>query len=70
MRIIKNNGIELLKGDGASITMIYNNIVGKNIYGMLYYMYLRAATEYGLNSGIVELYDNDILIEKSYIKIQ
>jgi hypothetical protein len=34
------NRQELLRGDQHSITVIFNNLTGRNLHGKLYFMYL------------------------------
>lgn len=65
---ITNNGKELLTGDETSIKMIYANLSGKNIYGVLYYMYLESLASEGLRSGEIALCQNGKPIEQTIIK--
>ena len=67
---IVNNGKEFLTGDESSIKVIYNNLAGKNIYGVLYYMYLKSCESKGLRSGTISLFNGDVCIESATIKIQ
>ncbi len=72
MKRIVNNGNELLRADGESneksIEMIWANLSGKNIYGVLYYMYLESLAIQGLRSGTIELFEDDKLIESTEIR--
>ena len=51
-----NNKREMMDGDETSIMVVFNNIIGKNIYGVQYYMYLDfVKREAGLERGSVEI---------------
>lgn len=67
---IFNNNKELLKGDERTIKVIFNNLSRKNIYGVLYYMYLEMmANEVGLEPGKIQLLNNNnICLEEAIIQ--
>lgn len=58
---ITNNGHDFLSS-AQSLELIYNNITGRNIYGVLYYKYLCFAKSQGLESGEVALIHNDKIL--------
>lgn len=67
MRTIRNNGDDFMSGDDLSMTMFYNDIVGKNIHGADYKKYLKMAVSKGLQYGVVELYEGDTLLDSQTI---
>ena len=64
---ITNNGKQFLTGDAASIKMIFNNLTGRNIYGVLYHMYMKYAKSEGLQPGEICLVDDGQIIETAKV---
>lgn len=67
---IRQNGkVVLSSEDGVSISMIFNNLCGKNFSGKAYKDYIRhiAFGEMGLKPGIVSHYRDGVLYKNGTI---
>lgn len=64
---ITNNGKQFLTGDETSIKMVFNNLTGRNIYGVLYHMYMNFAKSEGLQAGEICLVNNGTIIETAKV---
>lgn len=62
---IKQNNQSILQGDEVSISVIFNNLIGKNFQGNEYARYINniALKEMGFEYGQIEFYRKSKLIE-------
>ncbi len=67
---IKQNNQSILQGDEVSISVIFNNLIGKNFQGKEYARYINniALKEMGFEYGTIELFKDNILVKVGAIK--
>ncbi len=67
---IRQNNQSILQGDEISISMIFNNLIGKNFQGKEYNKYITfiALKEMGFEYGKIEFYQDNKLVQIGIIK--
>ncbi len=67
---IRQNNQSILQGDEVSISIIFNNLIGKNFQGKEYADYINniALKEMEFEYGKIEFYQNNKLIKIGTIK--